>query len=106
MNNSSVTHDIETGVQLVDTIIPSTHVYSPFIQHNQDIENRFGAFIHDMTDIKLNIINLHVRLNTIDEKIEKLKKEFYESIKYRLCDCSINVVLLIVIYVKVFVGFS
>jgi hypothetical protein len=106
MNNSSVTNDIESGVQLVDTIIPSTLVYSPFIPHNQDTENRFGVLIDDMTDIKLNIINLHVRLNTIDEKIEKLKKEFYETIKYRLCDCCINIVLLIVIYIKVFVGFS
>jgi len=106
MNNNSVTNDIESGVQLVDTIIPSTLVYSPFIPHNQDTENRFGVLIHDMTDIKLNIKNLHVRLNTIDEKFEKIKEEFYKTIKIRLCDGLIGIILCIVIYVKVFVGFS
>ena len=38
------------------------------------------------------------------EQFEKIKKEFYETIKFRLCDSVIGIILFIIIYVKVFIG--
>lgn len=75
--------------------------YSPFIspQNIGDIENNIRINVTDMND---KITKLHVRMDDNDEKLEKLKKDFYETVRIKAIDCIASVVLFVVIYIKVY----
>lgn len=101
-------HDIEMGIHTIVTEVhnPINHsttlVYSPFVP-DIEIDSKVGDLINTMNGMQKEQTN---RLNHIEEKLEKLQNDFYVTITYRLSDCCISVILWVVIYVKVFVGFN
>lgn len=83
-------------------IIPLT--YSTYVPQQVDIEN--NVYNHILENIKQDFnteLKLYdVRLKTMEERIEKIKEEFNTTIKIRFCDGIIGIVLMVVIYVKVY----
>ena len=110
--NNAIIYDIESAIQVENPIIPTTLKYSPFIpdisvseSSERNNASRLVNLNRIINDIIINQTRLYVKIDTMNEKIEKIEKAFYKTIKFRLWDCCIAVVLWIIIYIKVFVGF-
>lgn len=83
-------------------IIPLT--YSTYVPQQIDIEN--NVYNHILENIQREFdaeLKLYdVRLKTMEERIEKIKDEFNATIKIRVCDGIVGIILMVVIYVKVY----
>ena len=87
-------------------IIPLT--YSTYVPQQVDIENNVYNHILETelkqydVRLKTDLKQYDVRLKTMEKSFEKIKEEFNTTIKIRFCDGIIGIVLMVVIYVKVY----
>ena len=91
--------------QINNHVVP-TLTYSPFVPHAVDIENRIADQIHEIQESnEERKISDGKRIDKIEKDLKELQEEFTRTVQIRCCDGIIGIVLVIVIYVKVFVGF-
>jgi len=85
--------------------------YTPYVPYQSDIENNITEKIkqdlrYEFQEEMQNALDelYSKKMKNWQEQFEKIKKEFYETIKFRLCDSVIGIILFVIIYVKVFTG--
>ena len=77
--------------------------YTPYIPESVDIENNIKKDVMvSVNELDEKINQLDKRLTTMNELITKMQEQFDTTIKIRCCDGIIGIVLVIVIYVKVY----
>lgn len=82
--------------------------YSPYIPQQIDIENNIEKNI--LNKLETNVVSklnqqleiMVIRLNSNTAEIEKLKNEFKNTIKFKISDSIICIILFIIIYIKVY----
>jgi hypothetical protein len=90
----------------INNPVVHTLTCSPFVPHAVDIENRIADQIHEIRESnEERKISDGKRIDKIEKDLKELQEEFTRTLQIRCCDGIIGTVLLIVIYVKVFVGF-
>lgn len=95
-----------TKMTTINPMFPKLE-YSTYVPQQVDIENNVQTkiesnFNSNFDNYTVEIKKLHDRMNTQEQKMDKLQDEFYSTIKIRCCDGIIGIVLIIVIYVKVY----
>jgi hypothetical protein len=92
--------------QINNPVAHTLTYYSPFVPHAVDIENRIADQIHEIRESnEERKISDGKRIDKIEKDLKELQEKFTRTVQIRCCDGIIGTVLLIVIYVKVFVGF-